>query len=139
MPTPDGILEAALYAPDLDAAATFYGDILGLTEVGRVSGRHVFYRVGAAILLIFRADATRDGAPPGAALPVPGHGAEGPGHVCFMMEARALDQLKQGLAARGVPVEADFRWPNGARSVYLRDPAGNSVEFAEPRLWVDPA
>jgi hypothetical protein len=36
---------------------------------------------------------------------------------------------------RGFPVEADFRWPNEARSIYVRDPAGNSVEFAEPRLW----
>ena len=26
-------------------------------------------------------------------------------------------------------------WPNGARSLYFRDPAGNSVEIAEPRLW----
>ena len=27
------------------------------------------------------------------------------------------------------------RWPNGARSIYVRDPAGNSLEFAEPALW----
>ena len=39
------------------------------------------------------------------------------------------------LTAAGVAIEADFRWPNGARSIYVRDPAGNSVEFAEPRLW----
>ena len=37
--------------------------------------------------------------------------------------------------AAGLAVEAEFDWPNGARSLYLRDPAGNSVEFAEPRLW----
>ena len=42
--------------------------------------------------------------------------------------------------AAGVAIEADFRWPGGdgvpgARSIYVRDPAGNSVEFAEPRLW----
>ena len=32
---------------------------------------------------------------------------------------------------------ADFQWPNGARSIYFRDPAGNSIEIAEPRLWFD--
>ena len=38
--------------------------------------------------------------------------------------------------AADVAIEADFRWPgSNARSIYVRDPAGNSIEFAEPRLW----
>ena len=32
-------------------------------------------------------------------------------------------------------IEADFRWPNGARSIYVRDPAGNSIELADPAIW----
>lgn len=128
------ILEAAVYADDLEAAAAFYGGVLGLTEIGRVSGRHVFYRCGATILLVFRASETRvpSGNP---ALPVPTHGAEGQGHVCFAVDGPALDAVRSALIHARIPVEADFRWPNGARSVYVRDPAGNSVEFAEPRLW----
>ncbi len=39
------------------------------------------------------------------------------------------------LEAEGVAIEADFRWPNGARSLYFRDPAGNSLECAEAKLW----
>ena len=39
------------------------------------------------------------------------------------------------LEEAGVAIEADFRWPNGARSIYFRDPAGNSLEIAEPKLW----
>jgi catechol 2,3-dioxygenase-like lactoylglutathione lyase family enzyme len=129
-----GLLEAALYADDLDAAAAFYGTTLGLTEIARVPGRHVFYRCGATILLVFRAAETRipSGNP---ALPVPTHGATGQGHVCFAADAPALDRISDSLASAGIPIEADFRWPNGARSIYIRDPAGNSVEFAEPRLW----
>ncbi|TIR45476.1 MAG: glyoxalase/bleomycin resistance/extradiol dioxygenase family protein, partial [Mesorhizobium sp.] len=23
----------------------------------------------------------------------------------------------------------------GGRSIYIRDPSGNSIEFAEPRIW----
>ena len=65
------------------------------------------------------------------------HGARGPGHVCFRVRADVLDALGAHLAACGQIIEADFLWPNGARSLYLRDPAGNSVEFAEPRLWSD--
>ena len=39
------------------------------------------------------------------------------------------------LEAKGVAVEADFEWPAGGRSIYFRDPSGNSLEFAEPRIW----
>ncbi len=129
-----GILEAAVYADDLDAAAAFYGEALGLAEIGRVPGRHVFYRCGATILLVFRASETQvpSGNPD---LPVPTHGATGQGHVCFAVDGTALDTLREALDRGRIAVEADFRWPNGARSIYVRDPAGNSVEFAEPRLW----
>jgi catechol 2,3-dioxygenase-like lactoylglutathione lyase family enzyme len=129
---PTGILETALYAGDLDAAADFYGRVIGLTERTRAEGRHVFFRSGSGMLLIFRAEATRVAGGP---LPVPAHGAEGEGHVCFSVPGDALDDWAAHLAAEGFPVEADFRWPgSGARSVYVRDPAGNSVEFAEPKL-----
>ncbi len=35
----------------------------------------------------------------------------------------------------GIAIEADFDWPNGAHSIYFRDPSGNSLEIAEPKLW----
>ena len=134
MPVPCHILETALYAPDLDAAEGFYGDLLGLERVTRAAGRHVFFRCGRAMLLIFDPAATAR--PPGdAALPVPPHGARGPGHVAFAAPPADLDLWHARLTAAGVAIEADFRWPNGARSIYVRDPAGNSVEFAEPALW----
>ncbi len=69
------------------------------------------------------------------ALPVPPHGAKGPGHVCFAVAADDIDPLLASLGAQGVDVESDFRWPHGPRSVYVRDPFGNSIEFAEPTLW----
>jgi hypothetical protein len=34
-----------------------------------------------------------------------------------------------------VAIEADFEWPKGGRSIYFRDPAGNCLEFAEPKIW----
>lgn len=134
-PPIDGVLEAALYVDDLDAAAAFYGGVLELEEVIRHEPRHIFYRAGASIVLLFVARETRKPPPPDARLPVPPHGALGPGHLCFSVTAQALDEWAERLREHGVAIEADFRWPNGARSVYVRDPAGNSVEFAEPRLW----
>lgn len=129
-----GILEAAVYVDDLDAAQDFYGGLLGLEVITRVEGRHVFFRCGPAVLLAFVAAATRVPPEPDA-LPVPPHGAEGPGHVCFAVPGPALGALRDRLQAEGVEIESDFRWPHGPRSVYVRDPAGNSVEFAEPALW----
>lgn len=130
---PPAILETALYAEDLDAAEAFYGGLIGLPVVIRVPGRHVFFRVGAAMLLVFDPRATAR--PPRSGPPVPPHGAHGPGHMCFTAESDELDAWAKLLPAAGVAIEADFLWPNGARSIYVRDPAGNSIEFAEPRLW----
>ncbi len=134
VPAVSGVLESAVYVDDLDAAEAFYGGVLGLARIVRVDGRHVFFRCGAGIVLVFVAAATR--VPPAeGALPVPTHGATGAGHICFAMDAEGLSRMRDRLEAASVPIEADFAWPNGARSVYVRDPAGNSIEFAEPRLW----
>lgn len=129
------ILESALYADNLEETAHFYADVVGLEEIVRVDGRHVFFRVGRGVLLLFRASATRQPPDPDARLPVPPHGADGPGHLCFTASSKEIDDWVERLTAGGVDIEADFEWPQGGRSIYFRDPAGNSLEFAEPRIW----
>lgn len=131
---PTGILETVLYARDLVATESFYRDVLGLAPFATLRGRHLFYRCGQQMLLIFNPDATRL-APSGGALPVPVHGAEGAGHLCFAASAGEIAAWRERLLAHGVGIEADFAWPGGGRSLYFRDPAGNSLEFAEPRIW----
>lgn len=134
MTAPRHILETALYADDLDAAERFYGDLLGLEKVTRAGERHVFFRCGNGMLLIF--NATESVKPPSnPAMPVPVHGTSGAGHTCFSATAREIEERAQALRASGVEIEADFSWPGGGRSIYIRDPAGNSIEFAEPRIW----
>jgi len=108
--------------------------VLDLDPFVAVAGRHLFYRCGNQVLLIFNPEATRIPPAPDA-LPVPPHGAEGPGHVCFRASAVEIDTWVSRLDAKGVVIEADFEWPGGGRSVYFRDPAGNCLEFAEPRIW----
>lgn len=131
---PTGVLEAAIYVDDLDQTQRFYADVVGLDVIARVDPRHVFFACGASVVLAFVAEETR--IPSGDAnLPVPTHGAVGPGHICFSVPGEDLDGWVEHLTANGVEIEADFHWPHGPRSVYVRDPAGNSVEFAEPKLW----
>ncbi|MEM6900660.1 MAG: VOC family protein [Pseudomonadota bacterium] len=129
-----GVLEAALYVDDLDAADAFYAGVLGLPEIIRFEGRHIFYRVGQTVLLLFRADATEQPSE-NKSLPVPTHGARGQGHICFSATRDEIDEWHRRLTDGNHPIEADFEWPNGARSIYFRDPHGNSLEIAERRLW----
>ncbi|WP_323775878.1 VOC family protein [Leisingera sp.] len=133
-PAPNAILEAALYVDDLDPAEDFYGRILGLERIQRIGDRHVFFRCGTSVLLIFNAAETEK-LPGNPRLPVPPHGARGPGHVCFAQPREELLQMRARLMSAGVEIEAEFDWPSGAHSIYFRDPAGNSVEIAEPHLW----
>lgn len=130
--TPNAILETCLYAADLEAAEAFYTGLLGLSLVLKEAGRHVFLRCGPGMLLIFNPEST---ARPDPASPIPGHGAIGPGHVCFAAGAGEIPDWIDHLTAQGVDIEADHRWPTGARSIYFRDPAGNSLEIGEPKMW----
>ncbi len=139
--TPAGILESALYVDDLDKAEAFYRDVLGLERKVKTEGRQVFFRCGNSMLLLFNAAATETPPPQDARLPVPPHGARGDGHLCFRATGEEIEAWRAHLTAHGVAIEADFVWPSsdpestGGRSIYFRDPAGNSLEFAEPKIW----
>ncbi len=130
---PNGILETALYVDDLERAEHFYGSVLGLALISKMPGRHVFFRCGEAVLLLFNAAATRVALQ--GSLPVPTHGSSGQGHACFRASSEEMDQWIVHLREQDVAIESDFVWPGGGRSVYFRDPSGNSLEFGEPKIW----
>ena len=124
------VLETCLYADDLGVAEKFYREVLGLRFVLREEGRHVFLRSGRGMVLLFRAEETLR-----ADSHLPQHGSHGPTHVAFAVPAASLDEWVSWLREHRVEIERDHPWPNGARSLYFRDPAGNSLELASPRLW----
>ncbi len=132
---PSGVLETILYAEDLEAAEAFYSGVLGFDVFSKRAGRQVFFRCGEQMLLIFNPKATLVPPSGDAVLPVPQHGASGPGHVCFRATGQGIAAWKKHLETQKVAIEAEFEWPQGGRSIYFRDPAGNSLEFAEPRIW----
>lgn len=123
------VLEACLYADDLDAAEWFYGGVLGLDKLSSVAGRHVFFRCGSQVVLIFNPAETRKGGD------VPPHGATGEGHLCFAIADSEIDAWAERLRSHGVAVEMLYTWGSRGRSLYFRDPAGNSIELATPRIW----
>ena len=125
----DRVLETVLYVDDLNAAEAFYRDVLGLERYSRKDGLFVFFKCGDGMLLLFEPNAAAT------ERSVPAHGAHGPGHACFAIAEGDLDGWKQRIASHGVEIEQDVTWPNGARSFYFRDPAGNSLELATPKIW----
>src|SRR5688500_12289978 len=126
---PLDILETCLYVDDLPAAERFYSQVLGLVVHSRQEGRHIFFRCGRGMLLLF------DPRESSASGDIPPHGARGPGHVAFAAQESDLPAWRQDLETHGVPIEKSHTWPGGGHSLYFRDPAGNSLELATPTIW----
>ena len=123
------ILETSLYAEDLDRAELFYTEILGLELFAKEPDRHVFFKCGDQMLLIFNPAKTIQ------ETEVAPHGATGPGHVAFAVSIAELDQWAARLRSEKIPIEQEVTWPKGGRSFYFRDPAGNCLELASPLIW----
>src|SRR5947208_711049 len=66
---------------------------------------------------------------------LPPHGATGPGHFAPGIEAESLDPWRKLLRGHGVTIEKEVERPRGGKSLYFRDPAGNSVELVTPGVW----
>jgi len=132
---PHRVLETCLYATDLDAAERFYHDVVGLEVYSRQPGRQVFFTCGEAMVLVFDPAATNaaEGIVNGAV--IPRHGTSGGGHVAFAVAEDELDDWRRRLASEGIAIESEVTWPRGGRSIYFRDPSGNSVELATPGIW----
>jgi catechol-2,3-dioxygenase len=133
MPPIEHLVEAGVYAEDLDQAEAFYGSVLGLEVLTKDRQRHVFFRVGNSVLLVFKPEATSKG---GA---LPPHGAIGPSHFALGIPTETLDHWKQHLADHRIAIETEIEWPKGGKSLYFRDPAGNSVELVTRGVWSLPS
>lgn len=124
------VLETCLYVDDLLVAERFYSDVLGLELVSSQVGRHAFFRCGSTMVLIF--DPAASCKRPS---DVPPHGARGPGHVAFSISHDEIDDWITQLEGHGVAIEQRVNWREQGRSIYFRDPAGNSLEFATRDIW----
>jgi catechol 2,3-dioxygenase-like lactoylglutathione lyase family enzyme len=127
---PRNILESAIYGPDLAGLREFYLRVLGLHEIGPAGAQGYALRAGPSVLLLFDPEgtSTQQGN-------VPHHGSRGAAHLAFSVGSDELDAWRDQLAREGVAIEAEVDWPQGGRSLYFRDPAGNSIELTTPSIW----
>lgn len=123
------VLETCLYVADLRSAEAFYSDVLGLEVFAREHPRHVFFRCGDGMLLLFNPKETQQDNN------LPPHGAQGSQHLAFAVPTAELDNWRVHLEENGVTILKDVHWPNGARSLYFSDPDGHGLELTSPKLW----
>lgn len=126
------VLETVIYGSDLDAMRSFYEGVIGLEVHSELPAKFVFFRMADQMLLVFNPELSatqkiEDGPPP--------HGSKGQGHICFRSAEGDLERWQAHLEKHGVAIEKLMDWPAGGRSIYFRDPAGNSVEFTDGTLW----
>ena len=127
----DGVYETVVYSHDLQAMAGFYADVLGLRLVAGPGELAAAFRLpSGAMFLVF--DPSASGAP---GRDVPSHGATGSGHVAFAVGQGQLEGWRALLDELGIEIEREVTGDQGGRSLYVRDPAGNSVELTEDDLW----
>ena len=128
-----GIHETVVYGPDLPVLADFYERVLGLRVASRMGELGVAFRLPeGGVLLAFDPVAAS-----AAGRDVPAHGTRGEGHVAFMVAPGALSAWRGWLAEQGIEVESEIAWRRGGVSIYVRDPARNSVELVDGEIWPD--
>ncbi|MBI2154468.1 MAG: VOC family protein [Candidatus Rokubacteria bacterium] len=127
-----GVGHVVLKVRDLERAAKFYRDVLGLKEVARFADRMVFFSAGTnhhdiAVLKV-EPDA-----------PGPSREAVGLYHVAFKI-GNSLEDLRAArahLEAHGVPI-LGISDHQVSQSIYFEDLDGNGLELfvdADPAVW----
>ena len=133
-PTLGGVIETSLYVEDLDRAARFYEEVLGLAALTSDSRFRAYDVGGRSVLLLFRRGATLETVRmPGGTIPP--HDGHGPLHIALATPAAELAAWEARLADHGVVIEGRTDWSRGGRSIYFRDPDGHLLELATPGLW----
>ncbi len=125
-----GVYEAVLYSNDIEAAVAFYRDVLGLQLAKPPTNYSAVFRMSpVSMLIVFDANVSKL-----AGRGAPHHGTIGPGHIAFHIAPGTYDDWQRRLSAAKL-IELERGWETGGRSIYVRDPAGNSIELVDGQVW----
>jgi catechol 2,3-dioxygenase-like lactoylglutathione lyase family enzyme len=123
------IKETCLYLHDLKKAKTFYHDKLGFEVIHYQPDKHIFFRVGASVLLCFN--------PSGSKLKIspPPHYAEGNQHFAFEVTKEDYYKCKDKILSLGIEIIDTVVWKSDQESFYFKDPENNVLEFVPEGVW----
>jgi catechol 2,3-dioxygenase-like lactoylglutathione lyase family enzyme len=123
-----GLRHLALNVRNLEAMKRFYVDLLGFAVEWEPDADNVYLSSGTDNLALHRSRSLEDAPPGGGA----GRGSEPAAldHLGILVrQAQDVDRWASFLEARGVVLKAGPRTHrDGARSCYVQDPDGNTVQ-----------
>ena len=122
------IKETCLYVEDIERSSKFYEETLGFQLISKADDRHVFFKIGQNILLLFNPEVTRheDTLPP--------HFAKGPQHIAFEVPAEEYEGTRSELSQK-VKITHEQAWGQRFHSFYFDDPDGNVLEIVPAGMW----
>jgi catechol 2,3-dioxygenase-like lactoylglutathione lyase family enzyme len=124
------IKETCLYVSDLAQVLPFYRDVLGLPLISYVPGKHLFFRAGASVLLLFNPEDSREKISP------PPHYGGGAQHFAFEVHRSDYKKTKEEIQSKGIDIIDSVPWQHGMESFYFKDPAGNILEVVpDAGIW----
>jgi catechol 2,3-dioxygenase-like lactoylglutathione lyase family enzyme len=124
-----GIKETCIYSADLDGIKAFYHTILGLEVISHVADKHIFFRVGYSVLLVFNPEDAKTKKSP------PPHYANGPQHFAFEVAPEEYDDWKKKIVDLNIPIIDEVIWASGQESFYFNDPDGHVLEIIPEGIW----
>jgi catechol 2,3-dioxygenase-like lactoylglutathione lyase family enzyme len=126
---PDTSVSVRYIVDDVDAAVTFYSELLGFDVVMRPDPRFAMLSRGPLRLLLNSAS----GGPGGAAQPMPdGRRPEPGGWNRFQVIVADLAKEVDALRAKGARFRNEIVQGVGGKQILVDDPSGNAVELFEP-------
>ena len=123
------VLETALYVADLDRSVEFYQRVLGFPLASEPIARMCALTITSdQVLLLFKKGGSVQPTvtPYGTIPPTDGDGSL---HVAFWIPPSEFETWQDRLRASGVGIESLVSWPEGGRSIYLRDPDNHVIEL----------
>lgn len=124
-----GIKETCVYIEDIALARSFYHAKLGFEIINEVEGKHIFFRVGNAVLLCFNPEDSKHKKNP------PPHFTYGPQHFAFEVHKEDYYTSKEWIRELNIPIIAEVDWDMGLESFYFYDPVGNVLEIVPEGVW----
>lgn len=126
------IKETCLYVHDLVGAKKFYEQVLELPLISYVENKHVFFKAGSSVLLLFNPDDSMLKKSP------PPHYGEGNQHFAFEVNDGDYELAKQWIQSKGIVITEEVVWPSGKKSFYFDDPENNVLEIVpDAGIWPD--
>lgn len=115
--------ETTIYVSDLEVSESFYTNIVGLVVAERVKDQYALFQYDDGTLILFQTPTTsieNEGT---------SSGLNKLGQLSFGISSADISTWRKRLQNYDVSIEEEVAWPNGAQSIYFRDPAGNRIEL----------